>query len=525
MACSLTSLPGDVRNSIGQTESSIMQNNAKINTAKTINQENFIRHVNTGYFGNQIIMQSNDDFLPPVFNNDIQIDKQFFGLRSIATGITDLTRVPTLLDMVNNISSNNDDCSNVRITQQQGSLIDLLNLIGARCDLGWSYRDGKIILSDTDTKTWSIKNIPGDIQIQNRINNNTGVQSQSGSSGLSAGSSGGGGGSGGSSQSQGQQNSSQNIAFNLQNNLWTNLQDAVKSMLSRFGKLSITPSTSSITVTDRPSVLLRVDRYMKNQNDIMQRQVQVDIQVLSVDVTAQDNYGINWALALKGSNASFSINGQVVSQSATGNGSTFIPSPVFVPTSTTQAFTIGANSGDLNGSQLIINALSSIAKTSLVTSAAVTTLSNQPVPVQFIDQMSYLASVATTQTAQVGSQTSLTPGQLSTGFSLNVLPVIQSDGHVFLQLSLNISALKNMAQYSTQGSSIQLPETLQRNLMQKAVIKSGDTFVVTGFDSDTQSITNSGVGGAYNWLLGGGVSANKVRTRMVILVTPRVIGL
>lgn len=521
-SCSITSLPSDVNKSVNNTESSIQDASNKLNKAQTVTHNKFIAHTNTGYFGSQAIVQNDTDFLPPVFSEHIQIDKQFYGIRSIATGITDLIRVPTLLDMTTVDVTSTDSCSEVRITQQDGNLIDLLNLIAARCDVGWAYREGKIILSDTETKTWSIKNIPGEIQVQNQINNNAGVQSQSGATGQSiGGGSGGGGGSTGQSQAQSQQNAIQNIAFNLQNSLWTNLQDAVKSMLSKSGKLSISPATSSLTVTDRPSVLLRVDRYMKNQNDIMKRQVQIDVQVLNVDVDATDNYGINWALALQGTNAGFSVNGQAISP---GNvGSQFVPSPVFVPSNTTQAFTLSANSGDLNSSQLIINALSSITKTSLVTTAAVTTLSNQPVPVQFVDQLSYLASVTTTQVAQVGSQTALTPGQLTTGFSLNVLPVIQSDGNVFLQLSLNISALKKISQYSTEGASVQLPETIQRNLMQKAVIHSGDTFVVTGFDSDASAITNSGVGGTSNWLFGGGVTANKIRTKMVILVTPRVV--
>lgn len=522
LSCSFTTLPGDVRKSVGQTESGIASGNAKLEAAKNIQHDNYVRHTSVGYFGNQTITQNDADFLPPIFSNNVQLDRQFFGVRSLAGGLTDLTGLSTILDIAGN---DNDNCTDVRITQQSGNLIDLLNLVSSRCDLSWSYRDGKIVLSDTETKTWIVKNIPGDIQVQNQINNNTGVQSQSGSNGSSVGGGGSGGASTGQSQSQSQQNTTQNIAFNLQNSLWTNLQDGVKSMLSKAGKLSISPATSSLTVTDRPSVILRVDRYIKNQNDIMKRQVQIDVQVLNVDVNAEDNYGINWGLVLNGANANFSINGQAVSQAATGNGTSFVSSPVFVPTNTTQAFTIGTDSGSLNGSQLVINALSSITKTSLVTSTAVTTLSNQPVPVQFIDQQAYLASVTTTQTAQVGSQTALTPGQLTTGFSLNILPVIQGDGMVYMQLSLNISILKNISQFSTQGASVQLPNTLQRNLMQKAVIRNGDTFVVTSFDSDSQALSNTGVGGAYNWLLGGGVSANKKRTRMVILVTPRVVNM
>ena len=151
------------------------------------------------------------------------------------------------------------------------------------------------------------------------------------------------------------------------------------------------------------------------------------------------------------------------------------------------------------------------------------TLSNQPVPLQFVDQLSYLASVSTMQMFGSGEQTALTPGQVTTGFSLNILPVVEADNKVELQLSINISALKQMASYSSNGSSVELPDTLQRNFMQKVVITSGDTFVVTGFDSQQQLLNNTGVGGTSNWWLGGGVSANRTRTRMVILVTPHVV--
>ncbi|MFN7094520.1 MAG: PilN family type IVB pilus formation outer membrane protein [Burkholderiales bacterium] len=526
IGCSLTTLPSDVKKSIHDTESGIERATTKVAKARTVQSNNFIQHTDTGYFGNQTVVQNDTDFLPPIFSNQIQLDQQFFGLKSIATGLTELTRIPTILDNPNNTPTTNS-CAAVRITQQEGNLIDLLNLLGARCDIDWSYREGKIILSDTETQTWPIKGIPGDIQVYNQINNNSGVKGQAGAMGASIGGSSSGGASG-LSQASSNQSSTQNIAFNLQNSLWKNLEDAIKSMLSRVGKLSISPATSSLTVTDRPSVLLRVDRYVRNQNNILKRQVQIDVQVLNVDVEKSDNYGINWNLALQVANTKFTINGQAITQDSSNGGTKTTLSPVFVPSNTTQAFTIGlpGSAADSNASGLVINALSTITKTALVTSTAITTLSNQPVPVQFVDQLAYLASVSTTVTGAAGTtQTSLTPGQLTTGFSLNILPVIEADGKVNLQLSLNISALKNMAQYASGGSSLQLPETLQRNFMQKVVIKSGDTFVMTGFDSNAQNIRNNGVGSADNWLFGSGISAEENRTRMVVLVTPRIINL
>lgn len=531
-ACSITSLPSSVQHSIGQRNQDIDNANKKIDEAKNkSDKEEFITHTQIGYFGNHAITEDNTDFLPPIFNNQIQLDREFDELREFASTLTELTGIMTTAD-IGNPSTSTDYCSNIRITQQSGSLIDLLNQVAAKCDLAWDYREGKIVLADTETKTWPIKGIPGDIQVQSQIQNNSGAQAQTGSSGsLSTGGNAGGGGAPSSSQTQTQQSATQNTAYNLSNNLWKNLQDAIKMQLSKIGRMSISPSTSSLTVTDKPSVISNIDKYINNQNDKLKRMVIINVTLINVDVNAEDNYGINWNTILGSSTSpgQLSINGAVgsgaQSSSTPTNGGSSITqgfTQVFLPTNTTQAFTFGYNGGS-GSAQFLINALSTNARSSIVTSTAVSTLSNQPVPLQFVDQQAYLASVANTAIVLGTSQVSLTPGQLTTGFSLNLLPVVESNHKVDLQISINLSALKQIAQYSSGGSSIQLPSTFQRNFMQKVVIRSGDTFVMTGFDSDIQNIVNTGVGSPTNWFFGGGVSATKKRTRMVMLVTPTIV--
>src|SRR3990167_536985 len=179
-ACSLTSLPSHVQDSIGENSHDIESATAKIKNAKNIKKNNFIQHTNVGYFSNHAIIENNTDFLPPIFNDEIQIDKQFGGIYSIASGITDLTKISTILDLSSDTDNGVDACTDVRITQQSGDLIDLLDLIASRCDIGWGFRDSKIILFDTETRTWSIKGIPGDVEIQSQIQNNSGAQSQTG---------------------------------------------------------------------------------------------------------------------------------------------------------------------------------------------------------------------------------------------------------------------------------------------------------------------------------------------------------
>ena len=503
-----------MKSSLKSTNEGIESANTRLANVSNTQNTNYIEHIKSGFFGNSTIPLKDTDFLPPVFNDPIQMDRTFFTLRQVADNISKLTGIPTLVD------ANNIKDLNIRVTQQTGNLVDLLNSICAQTDTAWSYKEGKLILSETETKTWFIKGIPGDIMVSNQVNSTSGIQGQSGGSATSAGQ-GGGTQTTSTSQAQSQQSSVQNIQYNLQNSLWDNFEKSITSMLSKQGKLSVMPASSSVTVTDHPSVILKVGSFVKTQNEMLKRQVQIDVQILSVETDATDNYGINWNLMLKGTNGSFSINGQAPAGSSGSVSSGLVP--VFVPSSTTTAFTIGATSGDLSGSQLIMNALSQQKNSSLVTTASATTLNNQPVPVQVIEQQGYVASVSTTQVAQAGTQNSITPGQITYGFILNILPVIEDNGLVDLQISINLSSLKALTNFGVTGAMVQLPDVVQRNTMQKATLRAGDTYVLTGFDSDFNSMVNTGVGGPTSWFFGGGVAAQKTMSRLVVLVTPRIV--
>ena len=509
-SCSTTS---EVRQSMKNTDDAINSATKKLDGSQTKSNNNFNYEMDSIYISNTPVKRKETEFLPPIFQNQIQMDNSFNSMRQIADTLNRVTSYPVLL----NIENEKDFW--VRVTQNKGNLVDLLNNISAKTDTSWSYKDGKIVIADLQTKTFTIPSLPGSVDVSNQVNSTNGMQSQTnGNSSAGSGSSSGGGGS---SSASGDQNTIQKVKFDVTTNIWTNLDNTIKSMLSKSGKIMIMPSTSSLTVTDKPSVIMAVDEFIKTQTEMLKKQVQIDVQVISVETSASDNYGINWNLMLKGYNASFSINGQPGAGTSAPVDASLIP--VFVPNSTTQSFTIGANTGDLSGSQMVINALSTNNKTSNVMTASGWTINNQPVPIQVVTQEAYVQSVQTTLVAQTGSQQSAIAGQVNYGFTLNILPNIQDNGIINLQFSLNLSSLKEMKQIAIIGGSMQLPNMVQRNTMQKVTMRSGDTYVLTGFDSDFNSLMNNGVGGASNWLLGGGVSAQKSRSKLVILITPRIV--
>lgn len=519
--------------SISKANTAINTAESQINTSKdkNIQNKNFISYSDDAFFGNEIIETSGGKDLPPIFNKPIDgVDKVFANLNDVATTIYKLGKIPTYVNTMGQTGSGGGDIiTTTRIIQKGGTLSDLLDNIASSTDTSWTYENGKIILSQTQTKTFIVKNIPGDIQVNGSSTNTSGMSGGSSGSPQAISSAGGGGGSGSSTTTSNSNNTaglSQNVTFNLTGDFWQKYEAGLQKLLSKIGTYNINGATGSVTVTDKPSAMLNISKYIKEQNKLMDQQVNIDVNVITVDTSADDNYGINWNLVLKGAPGSATMAGASGSSSVGAAAAS-----IFNPTQTTQAFTFTAAQGAMAGSSLIVNALSNLTKVSEVTTAAAVTMSSQPVPINFVQQISYLASTQTTVSASGGAgttQTSLQPGQLNVGFSMSILPVVEGNDMVRMQISVSISNLKAMNTFSSGdptngGATIQLPTVNNRTWMQKVKVRSGSVFVTTGFDDGMDKLIEQGVGQANWWWLGGGYSANKTKTRLVMLITPTVV--
>ncbi|HEX7684855.1 MAG TPA: PilN family type IVB pilus formation outer membrane protein, partial [Trinickia sp.] len=123
----------------------------------------------------------------------------------------------------------------------------------------------------------------------------------------------------------------------------------------------------------------------------------------------------------------------------------------------------------------------------------------------------------------VGSQTSLTPGTVTTGFNMTLLPHMLDDGTVLMQFYTNLSVLDALQTVSSGGANplqIQTPQIDTRNFLQRVAMKSGETLVISGYEGAADNSTQQGVGKPSNILLGGGYDARRSREVIVILITP-----
>lgn len=389
--------------------------------------------------------------------------------------------------------------------QYTGPLAGLLDAVTARLGLSWRYRDHAVTIFHVDTRSYNIASLPTTTSMNAVVT--AGTTSSAGLSG--GGVSGGGGGSTGSSNSglSGSSGSTQSTTVSLDSDPSEDLTQAVEAMLTRdVGRAYLSTSTQTLTVTDTPDVLDRVGLMIDARNVFSTRQVLLNVKVLSVTTNASDEYGIDWNL----------IYTDIARSTGVGIARSFATS------SEATAGSINILEGSrFDGSQLILKALSKTGNVSILTQPSVTTLNMEAVPVQVATQTSFLASTSTTQTANVGSTSALTPGTVTTGFNMTLLPYILGDGKtVLVQFSVNLSTLNNIRRVSSGDQAIEIPEVDSRIFSQKVRLLSGETLVLSGFEQAVTSADRAGTGSPWNFLFGGGASASKKRDVLVVLITP-----
>jgi type IVB pilus formation R64 PilN family outer membrane protein len=386
----------------------------------------------------------------------------------------------------------------IQVTFSNGSFKSFLDTVAARFGVSWKYDNDAVLFYHKDSRTFQINAIPGDSTFSATVTSGATSTGATSTGGASTGTSG--------TASTGgiTSNNSQNTGVSSQLSVYSSIEKTIVAMLSPHGKVVASPATGTITVVDTPDTLDRVAAFVESQNQSLSRQISINVTVLSVTTTHSDNYGIQWNLIYQNLLSRYGIRNTVASSAGTSFSAGILQS----------------SSSKFAGSDLIIQALSQQGKVRRETTASVVTLNNQPVPVQVSKQTSYLQSSQTTVTALVGSTTTLTPGTVTSGFNMSILPHVLKNGTVMLQFSTDISALRGFRTVSSNSSTIETPEIDTRNFLQRVAMKSNETLIISGFEQTDDNLDQNGVGTPRNFLFGGGYKGTTNKESIVVLITP-----
>ena len=394
------------------------------------------------------------------------------------------------------------------VLNYEGNFSGLLTLIASNYGLNWTYRDGIIEFATTQTATF---NVPA-LAVLNKLafTLEGGVQNA--------------GGSGSGPQQTG--GSSQKASTDMAIDVWKDLTTTLKNLVGSEGTIDVSGSTGTVTVNAPVGVVAQVKAYLTEQNKQLSRAIKMDITVYAVTLKQGDNYNLSVGAVNAGTEIATAIGSTGASASSTG-------AAILTKAAASTGNGIGAAiinpNSEWNGTNGVLQALSTRGDVSIVTSATLTTLNGIEAPFQVTNTRDYISQVSTTTTGGTngsGTQTSLTPSTVTTGFTFYIVPRVDNNGIVQLQYGMNLSELvganNGFDSFTTGGQSVQLKNVDSRNFVQQAAVPAGGTLILTGFEQKKSSQSDSGTGDFWFPLFGGGKTASTGRQIIIISITPKV---
>lgn len=364
----------------------------------------------------------------------------------------------------------------------EGPLGPLLDAIGNRYDVDWAYNDGVITLAHTQTRVYELAMFPG------VLSSELSMASTSEANG------------GGNVEESSYTNAGGGMSTNVSagDDPWEPVERAVANIVPDTSSYSINRGALSIVVNGPPSVQQRVEDYVDRFNDVLLRQVALNIEVYSFDVSDTRSAGFNLNAIYESLTDSYglSISGPPL-DSVEGGGFN-----VSVLESADSRFA---------GSDALVRALNQWGETSLVTSATGMILNGQEFPVQSVNRQGYLAESSSNQVVNAGVSSELTPGTVTTGFSMKIVPFIRANNSLMLQYGFSLSTLVSLESVSSGESTIQVPSVDDRAFIQRSMMPLNSTLVVAGFQRDFDGVDRSGGIGGFN--------RNRDQRKQLIFVT------
>ena len=165
-----------------------------------------------------------------------------------------------------------------------------------------------------------------------------------------------------------------------------------------------------------------------------------------------------------------------------------------------------------------LRALQSVGTTSRVLSADVPSLNGKPAQFYELLKTAYLKEIST-KTTETGSETTLKPGEVSSGFALSYTARITAPDEVLVRLVASLRDRPTFAVFGTSQAQIQLPVYADRGVQATQRLRRGETLIVSGF---RDRVGSSDLGGTFDEavpLPDGHRRATGFRQEQVLLVT------
>jgi type IVB pilus formation R64 PilN family outer membrane protein len=382
--------------------------------------------------------------------------------------------------------------SNIKFSVDfKGTGSEFLDYITAKTNLFWKWEENQLTFFRTDSKNFKVDYLGG-------LNSFTANVSSSfrASKGDKEGSVG----------SNANTNSHNTVMNYSPENVWDSLSGEIEGLLSKEGKFAIAEEAGLVSVTDTPRNLELVGSYLKELNKVISQQIAIRAEIYDVVIDENASLSTDWSAAY----------GDLGSNVSTSLATAFSDA-----TSSTFGIGLTDSNSRFNGSQAFINSLNQIADVSYRTSATVNTTNGMAAPIQMLDTTGYLSEVTREVSESTGkTSTSVEQATAKSGFSLNFLPRVTSQGDINIMFAGDLTQLRGFDERNFEGTTIQLPDSQNKNFLQRIIVKSGQSIMVAGFERTESTRSVDSVAGESTYLFGGKKSGGTKKVLTVIMLTP-----
>lgn len=367
-----------------------------------------------------------------------------------------------------------------------GSLAGLLDTIASMSGYGWDWEEkrSRITFSAMQVRTFVVEAPVGEVGWESQVSNKSREQR---TTNLGTGSSINTTVTGGDTSTQTAQTNTTKARLDV----WKDVEATVRGLLSKAGTARVNPASGTITVRDSYARLEAVRAYIDEVNERLSRQIALCVRVWALEVNDASNAGINLQALFSSPDVAISAGTAAATASSLAS--------------------VSVLKGSLKGSSAALEAMKEWGNATQLTSASGLVTNNQPFPVQAVRRHAYLAGM-TMSTSEYSQTSEITPGEVTTGFAMTIIPHILPDRHVLLQYNITLSSLEDMTTIERDTILVQLPQVSTRSFSQRTRLKSGQTLVLAGFEQDTEQAAES-LG-----LLNAGKSNDASKTLLVVTI-------
>ncbi len=396
-------------------------------------------------------------------------------VRTVITGATGLdvslrTTYPTQTGIIE------VPVSGTMVVSHRGPLSDLLDRVGSRFDLSWSFDGSSIRFDRMVNVSYDVPLPPTSGTLGTEV---TGVRT--GTSSISSGKS-------------------------VTVDPWTEIADALKQVVPPPASVTLSSNAGKITVFGPPSVQESAGELIDQFSDVYSKRIGLEIATYFVD--ADRNSGVGFGAILQGLFDDYQATlGQRV-QTGGNNGGVGISGSIAIV------------DGKFSGSVLDFSALAS--ERDVVDHRLTNTVGQSGViaPVSLLTTQNYVRESSTRTDSEGEVSHTLKVDSIDTGLSIFALPRLIENNRIQLSLWIVQASLNSLDDFGT----IQLPKTDHRAVEYTVVLTPGETLIIGGYEQETVRKGRTGAGVAGFFGLGGSAKAELIRTSMVVLVRPTLIG-